>query len=450
MDSIVSITKNNRHQAKVKQRPSSVDASHVLISCLRAILARGIFIVHSIVTIRQTVLISERESVWGFALLSLLIVFEGGYAIIMRAGDERKWFCTSVFLYIVATAPPIWILETRICNWRTNMEKNTEGFETLQHPVALKDNSELRLQLLEQLLLVNLIVGRWLLPKGDISREQLSQILLAYLAISSDIVEFFDVFKEKVVYSNSRVQTIVLTAWTLSLLQFPFVLTVSRARKMRVAITNDYEQLFARQRPRSCFKAFYDVDIWAIFLANVLQDVPFLLVRLYLMTVHNLITYTMIFFFFKNMLIILLQTYRSIIIINDRYINPKPPDMDIIEHNMDLMKSSRTNDIDDDYPSSPYSHHKTHNKHYEKMSKKEKKREKKSKKAAAANHKNASRNNGNETPKKTRRSSSTTPTRTPKQRRSSRIRSISDEREQLFPRHHHGRRLDRLDTLEET
>lgn len=40
---------------------------------------------------------------------------------------------------------------------------------------------ELHLQLLEQLLLVVLIVGRWLLPKGDISREQLSQILLAYL-----------------------------------------------------------------------------------------------------------------------------------------------------------------------------------------------------------------------------------------------------------------------------
>lgn len=444
MDSIVSITKNNRHQAKVK-RPNSVDASHVLISCLRAILTRGIFIVHSIVTIRQTVLISERESVWGFALLSLLIVFEGGYAIIMRAGDERKWFCTSVLLYIVATAPPIWILETRICNWRANMEKSSQGFETIQHPVALKDNSELRLQLLEQLLLVNLIVGRWLLPKGDISREQLSQILLAYLAISSDIVEFFDVFKEKVVYSNSKVQTIVLTAWTLSLLQFPFVLTVSRARKMRVAITNDYEQLFARQRPRSCFKAFYDVDIWAIFLANALQDVPFLLTRLYLMTVHNLVTYTMIFFFFKNMLIILLQTYRSIIIINDRYINPKPPDMDIIEHNMDLMKSSRADDIDDDYPSSSY--HKSHYKHHEKQGKKEKKREKKSKKASG--HKNANRNNGNETPKKTRRSSSTTPTRTPKQRRTSRIRSISEEREQLFPRHH-GRRMDRLDTLEET
>lgn len=42
-------------------------------------------------------------------------------------------------------------------------------------------DEELRLQMLEQLLLVNLIIGRWILPKGDISREQLSQILLAYL-----------------------------------------------------------------------------------------------------------------------------------------------------------------------------------------------------------------------------------------------------------------------------
>ena len=45
----------------------------------------------------------------------------------------------------------------------------------------LEGEKELRLQILEQLLLVTLIIGRWILPKGDISREQLSQILLAYL-----------------------------------------------------------------------------------------------------------------------------------------------------------------------------------------------------------------------------------------------------------------------------
>lgn len=100
-------------------------------------------------------------------------------------------------------------------------------------------DDKLQYQVLEQILLVVLIVGRWFLPKGDISREQLSQILLAYLAISSDIVEFFDVFKEVVVYQNLNLQYIVLSAWTLSLLQFPFILTVSRARKIRVAVTNE-------------------------------------------------------------------------------------------------------------------------------------------------------------------------------------------------------------------
>ena len=179
-------------------------------------------------------------------------------------------------------------------------------------------NDKLHLQLLEQLLLVVLIVARWLLPKGKISREQLSQILLAYLAMSSDIVEFFDVFKEKPVYSDKFVQYIVLSAWTLSLFQFPFVLTLSRARKMRVAIT---DEIYTKKKA-DVWQAIHDIDLWAILLSNSLQDIPFLLVRLYLMARHGLLTYTMAFFICKNVLIIALQTYRAFILFNDRYLNP--------------------------------------------------------------------------------------------------------------------------------
>ncbi|ETN70085.1 hypothetical protein NECAME_01033 [Necator americanus] len=213
-----------------------------------------------------------------------------------------------------------------MCEWRREFELLGESKVRIEGP-----EEELHLQLLEQLLLVVLIIGRWLLPKGDISREQLSQILLAYLAISSDIVEFFDVFKEKPVYNNVGVQKIVLAAWTLSLLQFPFVLTVSRARKMRVAITKTYEELILPRRPPNLWEFFHDVDIWAIVLANVLQDIPFLLVRLYLMLQCGLVTYTMIFFTCKNALIIALQTYRAFILLNDRYIHPKPPDLDMLD-----------------------------------------------------------------------------------------------------------------------
>uniref|UniRef100_A0AC35TNH9 Transmembrane protein 26 n=1 Tax=Rhabditophanes sp. KR3021 TaxID=114890 RepID=A0AC35TNH9_9BILA len=200
----------------------------ILFNITRAILARVLFIVHSLVTIWQTTRIQNEGSFWAFAFISISIVVEGAHTIIMRFGDERKWFSPSVFLYICATAPPIWLMESKLCEWRVNKQ---EGMP----------NEELYLQMLEQLLLVGLIVGRWLLPRGEVSQEQLSQILLAYLAISSDIVEFFDVFKEKIVYENTRIQFIVLSAWSVSLFQFTFILTNSKARKMRVAITEDEE-----------------------------------------------------------------------------------------------------------------------------------------------------------------------------------------------------------------
>ncbi|CAJ0916270.1 unnamed protein product, partial [Mesorhabditis belari] len=75
----------------VVQGPVDVDAGRVLVGIGRAVLARLIFIVHSVVTIWTTVHVQESESVWIFALIALLIIFEGSYAIIMRAGDERKW-----------------------------------------------------------------------------------------------------------------------------------------------------------------------------------------------------------------------------------------------------------------------------------------------------------------------------------------------------------------------
>ncbi len=107
----------------------------------------------------------------------------------------------------------------------------------LQAESTFHISHELAVQIVEQFLLVVLIVGRWMLPKGVITREQLSQILLAYLAIASDIVELFDVFKESAVVRHPHLRYIVLATWTLSLFQFPFVLTTSKARKMRIAIT---------------------------------------------------------------------------------------------------------------------------------------------------------------------------------------------------------------------
>ena len=52
--------------------------------------------------------------------------------------------------------------------------------------------------LIEQFLMLILIIGRWMLPKGDLTRDQLSQLLLVYIGTAADIIEFFDSFKVKV------------------------------------------------------------------------------------------------------------------------------------------------------------------------------------------------------------------------------------------------------------
>ena len=60
-------------------------------------------------------------------------------------------------------------------------------------PLAL--SAERWATVIQQLLMLILIIGRWLLPKGDLTRDQLSQLLLVYIGTAADIIEFFDSFK---------------------------------------------------------------------------------------------------------------------------------------------------------------------------------------------------------------------------------------------------------------
>jgi Transmembrane protein 26 len=60
---------------------------------------------------------------------------------------------------------------------------------------ALNISPDTWLTLIEQFLMLILILGRWMLPKGDLTRDQLSQLLLVYIGTAADIIEFFDTFK---------------------------------------------------------------------------------------------------------------------------------------------------------------------------------------------------------------------------------------------------------------
>ncbi|XP_055958188.1 transmembrane protein 26-like [Patella vulgata] len=166
-------------------------------------------------------------------------------------------------------------------------------------------------KILEQMLLLVLIVGRWLLPKGEISREQLSQLLLVYIGMAADIIELFEAFKEREVKTNKILTIIIMSLWTASLLQFTFVLTATKSKRMRPVLFHEASNASAISvGGKSCCPT----EVISIMISVTLQDGPFLVLRMLLIFRYNVISYTNLFFTSKNSLVLILQFYRLFVL----------------------------------------------------------------------------------------------------------------------------------------
>jgi hypothetical protein len=103
-------------------------------------------------------------------------------------GIEQLFFIISiVFKYIKCVI----IIDILICVF-----DNQHFMFQLSISIPIAFSADLWLRVLEQFLLLMLIVGRWILPKGSISHDQLSQLLLVYVGTAADIVEFYEAFSE--------------------------------------------------------------------------------------------------------------------------------------------------------------------------------------------------------------------------------------------------------------
>ncbi|XP_070576392.1 transmembrane protein 26-like, partial [Ptychodera flava] len=146
-----------------------------------------------------------------------------------------------------------------------------------------------------------LIVGRWFLPKGDLTREQLSTLLLVYIGMASDILEFaVEGISETVVRCDRVLVYTIMSIASLSMLQFALVLTANSDTK-------------SEKTTNKCCSCKYPTEVRGILIASLMQDGPFLAVRLFLMIHYKAINQTMLFFTCKNILMLLLQCYRLIV-----------------------------------------------------------------------------------------------------------------------------------------
>ena len=150
-----------------------------------------------------------------------------------------------------------------------------------------------------------------MLPKGVISRNQLSQLLLVYFGISFDIMELFYLFDERLVIASRTLQYVILAIWTGSLLQFTIVLTTIKTRRQRlsVEIRGGHGVVHRITQWRCC-----QTEIWGLLAVIILQDGPFLALRLYCFSL-GIFGYSLLFYTVKNLFIIVLEVYRFTVLV---------------------------------------------------------------------------------------------------------------------------------------
>lgn len=62
---------------------------------------------------------------------------------------------------------------------------------------ALAESSQNFAMYVEVSMMLIIIIGRWVMPKEGITRSELSQLLLVYMSLASDIVDLLSVLQGK-------------------------------------------------------------------------------------------------------------------------------------------------------------------------------------------------------------------------------------------------------------
>ncbi|AWP09343.1 putative transmembrane protein 26-like [Scophthalmus maximus] len=289
-----------------------------LMNILLALLSRFLFAVHGAVTVWRVVAVKGEPLYWLLLTGVALLGVEMAVTLKCTRNAEWKWFSPMVFLYLGTVIPSIWFLELSLLQSKLPVNSSSgPELHLLAHIPITAGIVELEPENwvagLEQTMLIVLVLGRWLMPKGDMSRDQLSQLLMVYVGLGADILDIFDTFKEPEVKTNRVVVIIGLALFSWALMQFPLVLTQTRPPKGESPQRRPAGLLCCPGAPASSASCCSS-EVWSLLLTVGLQDGPFLLYRLYLMVQEQVLNQLMIFFTCKNILIVLLELYRIFVV----------------------------------------------------------------------------------------------------------------------------------------
>ena len=87
---------------------------------------------------------------------------------------------------------------------------------------------------IEVTFLMIIIIDHWMVPKEKIDRSALSQLLLVYLLLASDMIDLLPLFQEDKIIHNQMMIYSTLAIFSWSIFQFTLNLIGTRRRTFRI------------------------------------------------------------------------------------------------------------------------------------------------------------------------------------------------------------------------
>ncbi|XP_072031599.1 transmembrane protein 26-like [Amphiura filiformis] len=262
----------------------------------KAITVRFLFVLHISLCLWRVYEEYNQQLGWWLIFGSAVFLLSIEAAVTICCNKQGEWtkFIPSILIYLVGTVPTLCLIEWEMLKRRLEYEKNVgtcpsyaanatainigDGVEKVSYEWSLA---------LQQSLVILLVAGRWFLPKGKTSsRDNLFCLLLAHIGMSADILEFLsEGLQTDTIRCDKTVIIPIICLWALSLLQFAFELNFTGQERAK-SLSRIHETLSQR---------FNNSEGRGIILVILLQDFPFLCMRLYLIANYRMLEQGLIF-----------------------------------------------------------------------------------------------------------------------------------------------------------
>ena len=163
----------------------------------KAMLTRLLFLTHGITSVHLVIQEHGEYVKHMFLYIPVVALVAEMFMMLKRKKWEFEYIWPTGFCYITTVIPVIWITELELFKARLYKRDklNTTLFSThsqkeMEGRLYLSDmefsNEVFGRKICELGLFIGLLIGRWLTPRGSITRDGLSALLLGYVGTTSD------------------------------------------------------------------------------------------------------------------------------------------------------------------------------------------------------------------------------------------------------------------------